>query len=362
MPAFGLGALFLGASELALRLAGFEHPSPGRRIVVWSTENDVELRSGTGLHVLDRHQMWKPRPGARIPWTKDERVNALGFRGPVLPLEKSKGRVRIALLGPSTTFGEGVEWSDTFGALLVRSLASLGVDAEVLNAGVMGSTLRQGLERYRRDVRPFAPDIVVSAYSGLHEHTQGALCLTDEDRIVRGLGMPGGSGEPDAYRLRDGVRVLHALAFLSDVYFGTWWREREAAMHEARLAKTIGTFDSPGARRVSPQGMRDGLLELASSVRADGGELYVLLIPHKPGGPLDSPMMHYYQTALQIGCELAHTPVVQGRLAYFQGVTSGGIAPDELFLEDGESSGCGHELLAQALVDALLPRAVALAR
>lgn len=355
LPFAGLFALFLGASELALRSADFEYPSEALRTVVWSKERDLELRSATGLHVFDREQMWKPRPGARIPWTKDETVNALGFRGPVLARDKTKGVVRIALLGPSSTFGVGVAWNETYGALLVKSLASLGVRAEVLNAGVIGSTIRQGIERYRQDVRPFEPDLVISAYSGLEEHVQGASCTSDDDRIERGLGMPDWNRGAS---FRDRVRVAQAVAWLRDVYFGGWWKERESAMQEERLAKTVGTFDSAGVRRVSPNDMHDGWIELAQLVREDGGELVALHVPYKPGGPLDSPVMHYYQKAVEIGCGLAHIPLVQARFAYFQGVTSG-IKPEELFLPDGDASDCGHELLAQSLVDALLPKLAA---
>ena len=78
-------------------------------------------------------------------------------------------------------------------------------------------------------------------------------------------------------------------------------------------------------------------------------------VPYKSGGPLDSPVMHYYQKAVEIGCELEHIPVVQARFAYFQSVASG-VKPDDLFLADGEASDCGHELLAQSLFEALLPK------
>lgn len=352
LPWVGVFAAFLGSAEIALRLADFQYLSDDLRAVVWSKERDLELRSEDGLHVFDRAQMWKPRPGARIPWTKDERVNAHGFRGPELRVAKTPGVVRIALLGPSSTFGTGVSWTETYGALLVRSLASLGVQAEVLDAGVVGSTIRQGIERYRRDVRPFAPDIVVCAYSGLHEHVQGASCTSDADRIERGIAMPDWTANSSA---RDQVRVAQAVVWLTDVYLGGWWKERENAMQEARLARTVGTFDSAGVRRVSPAEMRDGWIELANLVREDGGELVALLVPYKPGGSLDSPVMHYYQKATEIGCELEQIPVVQARLTYFRGVTSG-IKPEELFLADGDASDCGHELIAQSLIDALLPR------
>ncbi len=350
----GLAALFVGACELALHLAQFEFLSDARRTIVWSKERDEELRSPTGLHVLDRERIWRPRPGARIPWTRDETVNAEGFRGPRLPLDKRPGVLRIATLGPSSTFGDGVAWNDTYSALLVRLLAEHGIEADVLDAAIMGSTIRQGLERYRLDVRRYHPDIVISAYTGLHEHTQAPRCASDDSRIVQGLAMP---AEDTSFfsPLRNHARIVQALAWLDHLYFEDGWRERENELQELRLARTVGTFDSPGVRRVAPPDMRDNLIQLATEVREDGGKLYVLLIPHKPGGPLDSPVMHYYQKAVEIACDLEHIDVVQGRLAFYEGVLRGGIQPTDLFLEDGESSDCGHVLLAQALLDAILP-------
>lgn len=358
LPFLGAITIALGACELALRWSGFEFPSPSRRTIVWSKERDEELRSPDGLHELDRQRIWRPRPNARLPWTRDERVNAHGMRGPIVPLERRPGVVRIALLGPSSAFGEGVAWPETYGALLARSLGEQGIEAEVLNAAIIGSTIRQGLERYRLDVRPYRPDIVISAYNGLNEHTQAPRCANDDARIREGLAMPRDDAEP----IRDHVRVVQALAWLGSIYFGDGWRERESELQELRLARTVGTFDSPGVRRVAPPDMRDDLVQLATEVRADGAKLFVLLTPRKPGGPLDSPVMHYYQKAVEIACDLEHIDVVHGRLAFFAGVRTGGIAPEDLFLDDGESSDCGHQLLAQALLEAVLPYAAGLER
>lgn len=354
----GAATLFAGACEIALRWSGFEFPSEARRTIVWSKERDEELRSPDGLHELDSQRIWRPRPNARIPWTRDERVNAAGLRGPELPLERKPGVVRIAVLGPSSAFGEGVAWADTYGALLARYLGEQGIQAEVINAALIGSTIRQGLERYRLDVRPYHPDLVISAYNGLHEHTQAPRCASDDARIREGLAMPRGDGDP----IRDHVRVVQAGAWLAGLYFGHGWIERESELQELRLARTVGTFDSPGVRRVAPADMRDHLVQLATEVREDGAKLYVLLTPQKPGGPLDSPVMHYYQKAVEIACDLEHIDVVHGRLAFYAGVRTGGISPSDLFLDDGESSDCGHQLLAQALLDAVLPYAVTLRR
>jgi hypothetical protein len=350
----GAGVLFLGACELALRLAGFSYPSLGQRSVVWSREHDVELRSGTGLHVLDVRQMWKPRAGACIPWTRDEHVNAQGFRGPELPLAKSPGVLRIALLGDETTFGAGVTWDDTYAAHLMRGLGELGIAAEVLDAGVAGTTILQGIERYRSDVRPYAPDVVVCAYSGLHEYTAAPGSCADEERMAGTCGAPLASIFETQFP-RDQLRTLQVLAWMRDLYFGDAWRERDFTLQEQRRAAHIGEFSGGGVRRVDFKQLRDKLSELASEARGDGALVAALIVPHKSGGPYDSDVMHYFQLATEKGAEQASVPLALGRLAFFEGVKLSRIAPGDLFTADGAPSDCGHILLAQVLIDTLLP-------
>jgi hypothetical protein len=219
----------------------------------------------------------------------------------------------------------------------------------------MGSTIRQGLERYRLDVRPYKPDIVVSAYSGLHEHQQAPNCCSDDDRI-RGRCGPQLATLGQHEFPRDSVRLLQACAWLRDLYLGPFWSQRELELQELRFARTIGTFDSPGVRRVGFMDTRDEVLELANEVRADGALLVILMLPHKPGGPLDNPVMQYYQQATEIGAQLGHMPVALGRLAFFEGVRTAGIQSADLFLPTGQASDCGHILLAQVLIDTILPR------
>ena len=57
--------LLLGATETALRLAGFEHrpPSP---IVIWTPKEDRELESPDGTFRFHPHWFWEPRAGAAM--------------------------------------------------------------------------------------------------------------------------------------------------------------------------------------------------------------------------------------------------------------------------------------------------------
>jgi len=78
--------------------------------------------------------------------------------------ERGASSARIALVGDSFTFGLEVTYEDTWGAQLE---SALGHGIQVLNFGVDGYGVDQAYLRYRRDVRPWRPDVVVL---GLIDH------------------------------------------------------------------------------------------------------------------------------------------------------------------------------------------------
>lgn len=90
------------------------------------------------------------------------RINAFGFRGPAFSPLKAPGVYRIAALGPSMTFGEGVEEDALYTAVLQRRLdAAAPGRFEVANYGWGGMSMALYETLYRRIIRPFRPDIVV---------------------------------------------------------------------------------------------------------------------------------------------------------------------------------------------------------
>ena len=83
-------------------------------------------------------------------------LNSLGFREREIP-PKSAARYRIAIVGDSFTFGQGIEERERFSNLLG---ASLGSQYEVLNFGNPGNNLPQHLDVLGRALRA-APDFVL---------------------------------------------------------------------------------------------------------------------------------------------------------------------------------------------------------
>jgi len=95
------------------------------------------------------------------------RINALGMRGDEVEHTKPEGVVRIAAVGDSFTFGEGVRDEDTLPSCLRRQLAEAlpELRVEVLNFGVSGYSTRDEVLVVRERVLSFAPDLILLIYA-----------------------------------------------------------------------------------------------------------------------------------------------------------------------------------------------------
>ncbi len=76
-------------------------------------------------------------------------------------IERQTGKVLVALVGDSFTFGEEVSYDETIGAHLERKLSDR---FQILNFGVPGYGIDQMYLRYIRDVVPWKPDIVIFSF------------------------------------------------------------------------------------------------------------------------------------------------------------------------------------------------------
>jgi hypothetical protein len=124
------------------------------RILQHSDDAEVclELRPRTRL----TYTGWR----ARVPATT-MRINSYGIRGPEFAFAKSPGTLRIATVGDSFTFGQGVEEDEAFVQVAGRRLNEVGVKTEVLNFGVPGHATPQSVALVRHRVLATHPDIVL---------------------------------------------------------------------------------------------------------------------------------------------------------------------------------------------------------
>jgi lysophospholipase L1-like esterase len=340
-------AVFAGAAaalELGLRGAGYERPEPPP-IVVMNPWDDAEMETGESAFRFDGELLWELRPGAPIrpplgpPAPTDaqqEVVNPAGFRGPGLAPEPVPGRLRIATLGDSSTFGYGVAYEDTYGERLVELLGERGVEAEVLDAGVVGYTALQGLVRYRRDVRRYRPDVVVAAFGAINDALFDPL--NDIDKM--------------ALESRRGglVRWLdersRTMQWLSELGAGTRTPHRsERGPSDPPVSPAMPEGNVP---RVSLEAFEDALLELARLVREDGARFVVISMPRLKRTEKDRPHLPSYSQRVVALAEREGWPLVDARTLFRE--------HDEtrsLLIDPVHPSASGHDLIARALLDVL---------
>lgn len=107
---------------------------------------------------------WELRKGFRTLYRGIPiEINSAGFRGPEFGPPVAGAR-RIALVGDSMVFGNGVAFGDTLGACLARRLAREGIPAQVLNCGVPGYNAEDVAGVLEARVLPLEPDTVVYVY------------------------------------------------------------------------------------------------------------------------------------------------------------------------------------------------------
>lgn len=92
-----------------------------------------------------------------------EDTNALGLRGEELTIDKPEGTFRIVALGGSTTYGDGVEWNETWPYYLQQVLREdYGYDhIEVVNGGMPAYQIANSLVNYQIRLSELNPDAVM---------------------------------------------------------------------------------------------------------------------------------------------------------------------------------------------------------
>lgn len=88
-------------------------------------------------------------------------INSYGIRGPELNISGHEEKLRVIILGDSFTFGQGVDYAESYPARVGAELSKLGIDAEVLNFGVPGHSTPQSLAFARAKAAPLKPDVVL---------------------------------------------------------------------------------------------------------------------------------------------------------------------------------------------------------
>lgn len=139
--------------EIALRIAWggyYEKFDPDRPLGEYDFHPERGLMPGRNVEQFDwnrEFQIWK-------------RHNSMGFRGPEITLEKPAGTTRLLVLGDSMTYGTGVEYEETYSAVL----DSLDPSLQVIDTGVPGYHGGHELLLLEEWIEALRPDVVMVAY------------------------------------------------------------------------------------------------------------------------------------------------------------------------------------------------------
>lgn len=110
-------------------------------------------------------------------------VNSLGFRGKELESGTSTERLRVALVGDSVAFGQGVRDDETLAEQLEPRLqAKLGQPVEVINFGVPGYNTCQETSRFEKRALPLNPNVLLLFY--VDNDTDPPPFAISGDRVV----------------------------------------------------------------------------------------------------------------------------------------------------------------------------------
>ncbi len=336
--------------EVSLRVTGFRFHGLELPIAIWNPHEDKALDDAGALHRSTLVSLWEPRPLAAIPWGTRELVNDGTFRGPEIGAARTPGTLRVATLGDSTTFGYGVPWEECWSARIASDAGDRGTPIEVIDGGVIGFTIRQGIERYKARVRPLRPDVVVAAFGAVNEHTLAPGEVPDILKLdqVRARSTRASRG---ARWVRGAVRVLHLLDWVRCEVTDekskrlAAWTVREK--NRTQGIEAMGALDYAEPRRVSPTAFAEALAELRREVEADGARLVLVSMPRSPGTEELSPILAEYTRVLEEFATKTAVPLADVRGAFRDEALAG--RGDGLFLtkDRWHPTARGHGLVAE---------------
>jgi lysophospholipase L1-like esterase len=210
--------------------------------------------------------------------------NRHGYRGKLVPLQRSKDTLRIVCLGGSTTYGWGVHASGrTYPAQLEETLRSMLSeryrDVEVLNAGLPWATSAELLAHYHFKYHYYRPDVVV-VHTAMNDAQAFNLPYYQPDYSHWRQQMPGPRPLPRPTRW-----LLHSrLASIVLVPALLGPRPEEPTFNRQSFVPTIRWFKWPASNRATPDSIPSSKIafvhnvtRLVSEIKADGA--IALLMP-----------------------------------------------------------------------------------
>ena len=212
--------------------------------------------------------------------------NEHGYRGPAIPLRRTRAKLRILFLGGSTTYGVGVgDPEKTYPAQLGQILEQQSLEGvsgvEVINAGLIWGTTAEIMTHYLFKYRYYRPDIVVvnTGANDAQATAQGANYHPDYSHWRQQL--PELRALPPKVRWLMHSRTFALLAirlFYSDVASGALFvRFDDSPPPAAWYTHAQTDPEKTGQIPEEDLAFKQNLTTIIREIKADGAE--VLLVP-----------------------------------------------------------------------------------
>lgn len=197
-------------------------------------------------------------PSSQIPqrYVVHYQLNSHGFRDREYNEEAPAKTYRIACLGDSFTFGQGVHDADVYVRQLETLLQSKGYKVEVMNFGVSGYSTRQERICFEQEVAKYKPDLVLVAMV-----TNDNLTIRQEKELGINRSYRGATQLVDQLK----EKVFHRSH--GDFGYEVCAQElkqlqADCAAQNARLAVVIFANQSGGEWGMLEEAVREGLAGL----------------------------------------------------------------------------------------------------
>ena len=271
----------------------------------------------------------------------DHIINSSGFRGKEFSYYKPKNTFRIAFIGDSFTFGEGVWLKDTYpekvSAMLSEKFKGSGIKFESYNFGVGGYNTVQELFLLKNIVLQSNPDMVVVGYV-LNDTEEPLLRL---DAIIGNIARK--PVEESNFEGIDETRPPESFIFKSRIVKLIWkyFEKQKISRKTIAYYKSLYTKDSNGWENT-----RKALQEIIKTCKDRNISCYVVCFPvmYKLNNNYPFIFIHLAlkrEVQEDRGIFIDIFPMVKGRDATNLWVHPTDQHPNEIV----------HEIVAKAIVD-----------
>ncbi len=215
-------------------------------------------------------------------------TNSQGFRNQEeIPYQKSKGEVRVLVLGDSHTFGYEVNQQETYSAVAQELLRKNGWNATVINAGLSGTGTAEQLVFFEQEGINYQPDYVVLGFfsndfddnlkSGFFELNGDSLLVKNKEHI------PGVQLQNFIYQFGL-IRWLSEESYLYNFAFNTVWDFfKNRSLQKERLKLDESVLGKEGMVDVKAQHLERCILKRLRKQTIGKTKLIILDIPTYKG-------------------------------------------------------------------------------